>query len=213
MKRRRLLLADDHDVVLAGLIVLLDQPDFEIVGSVKDGQALVTAAAELRPDVIVTDVTMPLLSGIEAARQIRKTDPTVAIVMLTMHPDIGYATAALSIGHCGYVLKSAVADELAPAIRMVLNGETFVARAIRQPVMQALNATSREEESAPVRLTIRQAEVLQMMAEGRSMKEIAFHLKVSPKTVEFHKYRIRKKAGVHSLAELARYAVKCGLLA
>jgi DNA-binding NarL/FixJ family response regulator len=212
VKRWRLLLADDHDIVLAGLRQVLDQPDFEIVGSVTDGRALVKATGELRPDVIVTDVTMPLLSGIDAVRQIRKVDSTVKIIFLTMHPDIGYVTEALSLGPCGYVLKSSVADELPEAIRDVLRGHTYVARAIREPVMHALHAPLHNGEAASDRLTFRQREVLQMLAEGRSAKEIAYTLKVSKKTVEFHKHQIREQLGIRTIAELARYAVKTGLV-
>jgi DNA-binding NarL/FixJ family response regulator len=206
------LLADDHDIVLAGLRQVLDQPDFEIVGSVKDGRALVKAAGELRPDVIVTDVTMPLLNGMDAARQIRQVDSTVKIIFLTMHPDIGYATEALSLGPCGYVLKSSVAEELPVAIRDVLRGRTYVAQAIREPVMHALQPSLHNGGTASGRLTVRQREVLQMLAEGRSAKEIAYTLNVSKRTVEFHKYRIMEQLGVRTVAELARYAVKRGLV-
>lgn len=212
MKRWRLLLADDHDIVLAGLRLVLDQPDFEIVGSVTDGLALVKAAEELRPDVIIADITMPRLNGIDAVRQIRKADSAVKIVFLTMHPELGYATEALSQGHCGYVLKSSVADELPVAIRDVLDGRTYVARAIREDVMHALQVPAHNGGTAPDRLTSRQREVLQMLAEGHTVKEIAFTLKVSPRTVEFHKYRIMRALGVHTVAELARYAVKTGLV-
>jgi DNA-binding NarL/FixJ family response regulator len=212
VKRWRLLLADDHDIVLAGLRLVLDQPDFEIVGTVTDGLALVKAAEELRPDVIVADVTMPRLNGIDAVRQIRKADTAVKIIFLTMHPELGYATEALSLGHCGYVLKSSVADELPLAIRDVLNGRTYVARAIREDVMHALQAAAHNGGTASDRLTFRQREVLQMLAEGRTVKEIASALNVSPRTVEFHKYRIMEELGVHTVAELARYAVKRGLV-
>jgi DNA-binding NarL/FixJ family response regulator len=212
VKRWRLLLADDHDVVLAGLHRVLDQSDFEIVGSVTDGRALVKAAGELHPDVIVVDVTMPLLNGIDAARQIRKIDSTVKIVFLTMHPDIGYATEALSLGRCGYVLKSSVADELPAAIRDVLGGRTYIAQAIREPVMHALHAPVHAAGTASDRLTLRQREVLQLLAEGRAVKEIASRLNVSPRTVEFHKYRIMQEVGVRTVAGLARYAVKMGLV-
>jgi DNA-binding NarL/FixJ family response regulator len=213
VKRWRLLLADDHDIVLAGLRQVLDQPDFEIVESVKDGHALVKAAAELRPDVIVADVTMPLLNGIDAARQIRSVNTRVKIIFLTMHPDVGYATEALSLGACGYVLKSSVVDELPSAIRDVMRGHTYVARAIREPVMIALHGPGHNREAASSRrLTFRQREVLQMLAEGRSAKEIAHHLNVTKGTVEFHKNRIREQLGVRTMAELARYAVKSGLV-
>jgi DNA-binding NarL/FixJ family response regulator len=211
VKRWRLLLADDHDIVLDGLRSVLDQPDFEIVGSVTDGLALAKAAAELRPDVIVTDITMPLLNGLDAARQIRKVDSKVKIVFLTMHPDIGYAVEALSLGGSGYVLKSSVSDELLVAIRDVLRGVTYVSQAIREQAMQALHRSAKEGTASDP-LTSRQLEVLQMLAEGRAVKEIAYWLNVSPRTVAFHKYRIMEQLGVHSAAELARYAVKRGIV-
>ena len=211
MKPWKLLLADDHDIVIAGLRMVLDQPRFEIVGTVKDGRALVQTARDLKPDVVVTDVTMPLLNGIDAARQIRMLDSNVKIVFLTMHPDIGYATEALSLGNCGYVLKSSVADELPAAIDDVLAGGTYVARAIAEPVQRALESKPREKPGAK-RLTSRQREVLQLLAEGRPVKEIAFTLKVSPRTIEFHKYRIMEELGVRTTAELVRSAMALGIL-
>lgn len=212
MRRCRLLLADDHDVVLTGVRQLLDRPGFEIVGTVADGIALLRAAADLRPDVVVTDVTMPLLNGIEAARQIRKTDGQVKFIFLSMHPDIGYATEALALGRTGYVLKSSAAEELPLALRDVLSGRTYIARAIRESVTNAMHASAHNGEACQG-LTFRQLQVLQMLAEGCSVKEIAFSLKISMKTVEYHKFHIREKLGVHSVAELARYAAKSGLVA
>jgi DNA-binding NarL/FixJ family response regulator len=211
MSRCTLLLADDHDIVLAGLRLLLDQPDYEIVGAVTDGRALVQAARKLNPDVVITDLTMPLLNGLDAARQIRLNNPAVKIIFLTMHPDIGYATEALALGSCGYVLKSTVSDELPIAIHEVMEGRTYVAQAIAEPVRRALQPKHREK---PVigRLTIRQREVLQLIAEGRAVKEIAFMLDVSPRTVEFHKYRIMEELGVRTTAELVRSAMTLGIL-
>lgn len=212
MKRWRLLLADDHDIVLAGLRQVLDQPDFEIVRSVGNGWALLKAAAELHPDVIVADVTMPGLNGINAAREIRKLDSVVRFIFLTMHPDVGYATEALSVGRCGYVLKSSAAGELPIAIRAVLRGCTYVALEIREAVADALDAPDHNGRTPSGQLTLRQREVLQMLVEGRSAKEIASVLNLSPRTVEFHKYRIMGELGVDTVAELARYAVKRGLV-
>ncbi len=212
MKRWRLLLADDHDVVLAGLRQLLDRPDFEIVGAVKDGRALVKATEQLRPDVIVADITMPLLNGIDAARQIRKVDPDVRIVFLTMHPDVGYATEALRLDHCGYVLKSSAAEELPQAIHAVLRGRPYVAKAIAPAVTRATELQEHRRGPAPEQLTARQREVLQLLVEGRSVKEVAFLLHVSRKTVEFHKYRIMEELGVHTVAELVRSALALGIV-
>ena len=212
MKRWRLLLADDHDIVIAGLRLVLDQPDFEIVGTVRDGRALLRAARQLLPDVVITDVTMPLLNGIDAARQLRLIDPVVKIVFLTMHSEVSYAIEALALGGCGYVLKSSGADELPLAIRKVLEGEAYVAGPIADLVKRALESRSRAKGPGVRRLTSRQREVLQLLAEGRPVKEIAFTLHVSSKTVEFHKYRIMEELGVHSVAELVRSAITLGIV-
>jgi DNA-binding NarL/FixJ family response regulator len=211
MKRWRVLLADDHDVVLAGLRTVLSDPDFEIVDSVRDGRALVARTMELRPDVIVTDISMPLLNGIDAARQIREIDPRTKIVFLTIHSDIGYATAALSLGNSAYVLKTSVAAELPVAVRSLLVGNDYVSRAIEEPVRRALGCRPQRPEQTGV-LTERQREVLQLLAEGKSVKEVAAVLSVSPRTAEYHKYRIMDALGVRSVAELARYAVKEGIV-
>ena len=212
MKRWKILLADDHDIVITGLRLVLDQPDFQIIGAVKDGRKLVRAAAELQPDVVIADVTMPLLNGIEAARQIRKLNPKLKIVFLTMHLEVGYALEALALGHCGYVLKSSASDELPQAIREVLSGRTYLARAISGPALRAWEARSREKTTGLDSLTSRQREVLQLLAEGRAVKEIASTLHVSPRTVEFHKYRIMEGLGVHTIAELVRSALGLGII-
>lgn len=212
MKRWKLLLADDHDIVISGLRLVLDQPDFQIVGAVKDGRALLHAAAELQPDVVIADVTMPLLNGIEAARQLRKLDPKLKIVFLTMHLEVGYAIEALALGHCGYVLKSSASEELPQAVREVVNGRPYVARAIAEPVRRSLEARSHEKKTGLDGLTSRQREVLQLLAEGHAMKEIAFTLHVSPRTVEYHKYRIMEQLGVHTMADLVRSALALGIV-
>ena len=204
------MLADDHPIILEGLRSVLDQPDFEVVSAVGDGRALLQAVGAVQPDVIVADVNMPNLNGIDAARQIRKRYPDIKIVILTMHPDIGYATAALALGHSGYVLKSAAAEELPMAIREVLRGGTFVSPSLREPVAKALDASARK--GARAALTSRQREVLQLVVEGRSSKEIAFALHLSPRTVEFHKYRLMEELGVHRIADLVRSALALGLV-
>jgi DNA-binding NarL/FixJ family response regulator len=212
-KRKRILLADDHDVVLVGLRQLLNRADLEIVGSATNGQALVKAAEELQPDAIITDITMPLLNGIDAARLIRKRDARVKMIFLGEHSEISYAVEALSLGRSGYVLKSSVINELPSAVDRVMRGRTYVASAIRKSVMKAFQGRLRNRADTSDGLTLRQREVLQMLSEGRRMKEIAGRLSLSEKTVEFHKYRVMQKLGVHTLAELARYAVKSGLVA
>jgi DNA-binding NarL/FixJ family response regulator len=206
----RLLLADDHDIVIIGLRSVLDQPDIDIVGTVKNGRALVQAAADLRPDVVIADIAMPLLNGIDAARKIRSLDSKVKIIFATMHADIGYATEALPLGNCGYVLKSSVAEELPLAIRAVLDGRIYVAHAIAEPVRQALEERRRERIDDK-HLTTRQREVLQLLAEGHPLSKIAQMLK-SNRTVEFHKYRIMEVLFVHSVAELVRSAIELGII-
>ena len=210
MNRLKIVLADDHAIVLEGLRRVLDQPGFEIAGAVGDGRALVRAARELHPDVIVADITMPLLNGIDAARQIRKADRKVKIIFLTMHPDVTYATYALEAGGSGYVLKSSAGEELITAIREVMRGGVYVMPSIAGPVMQALTGRRRRNEAEGT-LTERQREVLQLLAEGRSAKEVATTLNLSSRTVEFHKYRIMAELGLRTTAELTRYAIKSGI--
>jgi DNA-binding NarL/FixJ family response regulator len=213
MKRARVLLADDHAVVIEGLRRILDRPEFEVVNAVADGRALIQAAVETQADIIITDVVMPLLNGIEAARQIRQQNPKAKIIFLTMHLEPIYAVEALAAGGSGYVLKSSAGDELVTAIRRVLEGHVYVAQAIAKSVKEASEARPKSSNRTTDWLTSRQREVLQLLAEGRQVKEIAAALKVSPRTVEFHKYRIMDTLGVRTVAELARYALKRGIVA
>jgi len=213
VKRIAILLADDHAVVIEGLHRILDRPQFEIVGAVTDGRALLQAAEQLSPDIIIADIAMPMLNGIEAARQIRKQKLTSKIIFLTMHSEPIYAVEALHAGASGYVLKSSAGAELLTAIREVLDGRVYVAKSIAESVKRALEARPVGGRTVPERLTTRQRQVLQLLAEGRQAKEIAVVLNVSPKTVEFHKYRIMDMLGVRTVAELARYAVKHGIVA
>jgi DNA-binding NarL/FixJ family response regulator len=210
MKALRVLLADDHSIVLEGLRRVLE-PGFEIVGEVADGRALVAAAGLLRPDIIVTDISMPLLNGIEAARQIRKTNRKVKIVFLSMHPDVTYMAEALHAGGSGYVLKSSAGVELLEAIREALSGGIYVTPSIDRGVARVQMERTSRRGDGPAELTPRQREVLQLLADGKSLKEVAAILKVSIKTVEFHKYRIMNKLGLHTNAEMTKYAVKLGV--
>ncbi|MBW8058414.1 MAG: response regulator transcription factor [Nitrospiraceae bacterium] len=210
MKRPRVLLADDHKIVVEGLRNLLE-PEFELVGTVEDGRALVAAAAELRPDVIVADISMPLLNGIEAARQIKKADSGAKIVFLTMHPDVTYATRAFEAGASGYVLKHSAPSELVTAIREALKGRTYVTPMIAKDVLESFMDRSHKREDVFHKLTPRQREILQLVTEGRSAKEIASLLNISPRTVEFHKYRMMEDLGLRTNAELIQFAIKHGL--
>ena len=202
MNRYRILLADDHTVVLEGLRRMLDRPEFEVVGAVHDGRALIDSAAHLRPDVIVADISMPTLNGVDAARRIRKDNPKIKIIFLTMHPEPAYAIQAMSTGASGYLLKNDAGEELVTAIHNVLQGRTYVTKPLAEPVMKALLFHSSPKE-ADDPLTSRQRQVLQLLAEGKQPKEIAAVLSVSYRTVEFHKYRIMETLGVKTVAELA----------
>ncbi len=210
MKCPRVLLADDHAIVAAGLRRLLE-PEVELVGTVEDGRALLEAAKELRPDVIVVDISMPLLNGLEAARRIKAADPAAKIVFLTMHSDADLARAAFQAGAQGYVLKRCAAEELITAIREVSLGRAYVTPLVAKDVLQSFMKGAPEPEVS-ARLTPRQREVLQLITEGRSMKETAAILKVSAKTVEFHRYKIMKALDLHTTAELTRYAIKRGFV-
>jgi DNA-binding NarL/FixJ family response regulator len=207
MQRARILLADDHSFILAGVRSLLEA-HYDLVGQVSDGQALVEAAGRLRPDLIILDVTMPVLNGIDAARQIKQVWPQSKLLFLSMHSSTVYLREALDAGGAGYVLKSSAVEELRTAIQKVLKGQTYVAPSLERA--RAEGAAGPGGSSAP--LTERQREVLQLIADGRGNKEIAGILKVSVKTVEFHRGRIMNRVGVHTVAELIRWAVQAGVV-
>jgi DNA-binding NarL/FixJ family response regulator len=211
MNRTRIVLADDHRIVLDGLKGLLS-PHFELVGTAVNGRDVVRLVEELKPDVAVLDISMPLLNGIDATRQLRERHPNVKVVMLTMHPDTLYATRALEAGASGYVLKHAASDELVSAVEAVLRGETFISPSIRNSAMDELLDPNRRHAKSTLELTPRQREVLQLLAEGKSAKEIASILEISPRTVETHKYKMMDDLGVKTSAQLVQYAIKHGLV-
>jgi DNA-binding NarL/FixJ family response regulator len=211
MKRPRILIADDHRIVAEGLRSLLE-PEFELIGIVEDGRALLDAAEKLRPDVIVADISMPLLNGIDAVRQLKKTREEIKVVFLTMHPDVTYAASAFEAGASGYVLKHSAPSELVTAIHSALRGKNYVTPLLVGELMQFIKEKP-ESRDETTRLTPRQREVLQLFAEGRSAKEIATILNISPRTVEFHKYRIMDDLGLKTSADLVQYAVKHGIAA
>lgn len=186
MKRSTVLLADDHAIVVEGLRRVLE-PEFDVIGVAVDGRSLVIAAATLNPDVIIIDVSMPMLNGIEAARQIRKTNIHAKIVFLSMHPDVIYISEALQAGGSAYVLKNSAGTEIPAAIKEVLRGGIYLSPSIDNA---ALKAQVRRSQHVPDIMTRRQREIVQLVAEGRSTKEIAEILRISPRTVEFHRYRI-----------------------
>ena len=201
----RVLLADDHAMVLGAFEKLL-AGECEVVGQVSDGRELVAEAERLRPDVIVLDISMPLLNGLEAGRRIKQSQRNVKLVFLTMNEDSDLAAEAFRAGASGYLLKRSAASELTAAIREVMQGRSYVTPLMTQGLVGSLlNA----EEGAPSQeLTPRQREVLQLLAEGRSMKEVASVLNLTPRTVAFHKYRMMEQLKVKSTAELIQYAVK-----
>ncbi len=211
MSRPRVLLADDHRVVSEGLERLLAD-DFELVGIVEDGRALVAAAKKLRPDVIVADIAMPHLNGIDAIAHLKKDNPRVRVVILTMHQDAAYARRALEAGAAGFVVKHSAPAELVLAIHYALKGQTFITPALTGDVLRQAQYEPRDPGDSNQLLTPRQREILQLLAEGRSAKEIAATLAISPRTVEFHKYQIMEAHGIHSNAELVHFAIKHGIV-
>jgi DNA-binding NarL/FixJ family response regulator len=207
----RILLADDHKIVAEGLRGILE-PEFELSGIVEDGRELVDAAKKLQPDVVVADISMPKLNGIEAVRQIKKTNPHIKVVILTMHPDVTYASSAFEAGASGYVLKHSAPSELQTAIREALLGRTFVTPMIAGELMKSYRTGSYMRNEALVKLSTRQREVLQLLAEGNSAKEVAGILNLSTRTVEFHKYRIMEDLCIKNSAELIQFAIKHGIV-
>src|SRR5215213_5155327 len=210
----RILIADDHVLVAEGIQKLLE-PEFELVASVADGRSLVTAASKLQPDIAVVDISLPLLNGLDASRLIKKANPGIKIVILTMHSESNFVTEAFRVGVSGYVLKQSVASELVQAIREVRKGRTFVSPMVAQGLVdEAMNPSSpstSESNGFAGSLSSRQREVLQLVAEGKATKEIASILNVSIKTIEFHKTRIMKQLQLRTAAELTKYAISTGL--
>jgi len=211
MKRPRLLLADDHKIVLEGLRGILDQ-EFEVVGAVEDGRTLVAEADRLRPDVVVADISMPGLNGMDAARQIKKMDAQIKIVFLTMHADVSYASGAFDAGASGFVLKHSAPQELITAIREALRGRTYLTPMIAGQLISSYKHGNQSSAGASAVLSPRQREVLQLLAEGKSTKEIGATLNISPRTAEFHKYRMMEQLHIKTGAELVQFAVKHGLV-
>jgi len=211
MTRAKILLADDHRIVAEGLRGLLE-PEFELVGIVEDGRAMLEAVDKLKPDVVVADVSMPLLNGIEAVRQLKKKNKNIRVVMLTMHLDVTYAASAFEAGASGYVLKHSAPSELITAINSALKGRTYITPLLAGELLQFHKQKPPGESSALAQLTSRQRQVLQLLAEGRCVKEVASILEISTRTVEFHKYSMMESLGLKSSADLVRFAVKHGLV-
>lgn len=210
MNRPRVLLADDHAILLDAFKRLLE-PEYEVVGTVTDGQALVKAAESLKPDVIIADISMPCLNGLDAAERLLGHAPGMKLLFLTVNEDPDVAAEAIRRGASGYLLKKSAAAELFKAIRQVLDGRTYVTPAIAKG--STLDFVIGAKRAGPTRgLSLRQREVLQLLAEGKSMKEAADILHVAPRTIAFHKYEMMHHLGLKTGAELIQYAVKLGLV-
>lgn len=210
--RPRLLIADDHTLLLEGIRLMLE-PEFELVGSVEDGQSLLVAAKTLKPDIILLDISMPVLNGLDAARRIRQFLPSAKLIFLTMHADSDYVTAAFQAGAMGYLLKRAAATELKTAVREVLKGHHYISPLVTRNALELLISSAKPGEKPSDRLTPRQREVLQLVAEGRSRKEIASILNITVKTVEFHKATLARELNLHTVADFTRYAIEHHIIA
>ena len=210
MDKIRVLVADDHQIVAEGLRRLLE-PTYELVALVENGREMVAAAKKLKPDVIVVDISMPLLNGIDAVSEIRNAGIQAKIIYLTMHLEANYARRALATGASAYVLKHSASSELLFAIQQALEGRHFISPTVAEKIN---NTRTSEDESLDALdgLTVRQREVLQLLAEGNSAKEVSAVLEISRRTVEYHKYRIMKILGLQKSAELIQFAVQHGLI-
>jgi DNA-binding NarL/FixJ family response regulator len=209
--RPRLLIADDH-VLIAEACKNLLEPEFQVVGVVSDGHALLKAAPELKPDVVIVDIAMPQLNGLDAGEQIKQKNHAIKLIYLTMNVRPDVAAEAFRRGASGYVLKHCTAEELIVAVRRVLRGESYLSPLITKDTVEFLLRTG-AAYSEEKRISGRQSEVLQLLAEGKSMKEIAYILQLKPGTVAFHKYRIMEVLGLRSNAELIEYAIKHHMVA
>ena len=212
MAKPRVLLADDHSLVLEGFRRILED-QCELVGMVEDGRALLEAAQKVKPDIVILDVSMPLLNGIDAATQLKKVQPAIKIIFVTMHADADYVRSAFEAGASGYLLKRSAVDELEQAIRAVWAGHSYITPLIAKDLLDVLLTTGSKPPQQRKSLTFRQREVLQLLAEGRTVKDIAVRLKISTRTVEFHKAQVMEQLNLRTTAELIKYALTHGLLA
>jgi DNA-binding NarL/FixJ family response regulator len=210
MRRYTVLLADDHTIVTEGLARLLNEQEFDVVGAVRDGPQLLAAARKLRPDVIVTDLSMPGLTGLDVLTTLKAEQANSRIILLTMHKDADLATAVMRGGASGYLLKESAGEELLTAIRQALQGRVYLTPALTKDVMERM---ARPEGASDPQLTSRQRDVLRLIVKGQRMKEIAANLGLSTRTVEAHKYEMMQTLDLHSTAELVRYALERRLVA
>jgi DNA-binding NarL/FixJ family response regulator len=208
MTRPTILIADDHKMFAQGLAGLLED-EFDLVGSVENGQALIDAAVRLKPDLIIVDISMPVLNGLDAVRRLNQANTRAKVVFLTMHADIRLLREAFQCGGVGYVLKQSAGEELLFALRQVMSGQNYISPSIEKELKNETLATPAEKQH--FNLTPRQREVLQLLCGGYTMKEIANQLNISTRTAETYKYQIMEGLGVESTAELIQYGIKLGL--
>lgn len=211
MMKPRVLLADDHTLVLDGFRKILEET-CDIVGTAEDGRTLLKMAHQLLPDIVTLDISMPQLNGIDAARKLHKDFPHTKIIFVTMHADQAYLAEAFKAGATGYLLKRSAGSELLQAIQSVMNGHNYVTPLIAKSLVQSMVTGRKPSVKKGHPLTPRQREVLQLVAEGNTIKEIAAALDISPKTVEFHKTQLMEQLDLHTTAELTRYALAHGLI-
>ena len=212
MIRPRVLLADDHTLVLDGFRKLLEDR-CEVVGAAEDGRTLLRMAQELQPDIVTLDISMPQLNGVDAARKLKKILPRTKLIFVTMHADPAYVNEAFKAGASGYLLKRSAGSELLQAIQSVMDGQCYVTPLVAKGLVNSVITGDNPTVSKDEPLTVRQREVLQLVAEGMTVKEIASALNISPKTVEFHKSHIMTQLDLHTTAELTKYALVHGLIA
>jgi DNA-binding NarL/FixJ family response regulator len=205
MRRHTVLLADDHAIVTDGLARILKEANFDVVGAVRDGQQLLDAAARLRPDVIITDLSMPGLSGLDALARLRTAHVQSKAIVLTMHHDADLAADAIRSGASGFLLKESAGDELLTAVRHALDGKVYITPTVTQGIMERMAGPAKAKEP---QVTPRQRDILRLIVKGQRMKEIAATLGLSTRTVEGHKYQMMEALGVTSTAELVRYALE-----
>jgi DNA-binding NarL/FixJ family response regulator len=210
--RYRILIADDHKLV-AELFQQYLAGDFDVIGVVGDGRAMVSAAVQTKPDLILVDIGMPILNGLDAGRQVKKLLPAVKLIYLTLTPDADVAAEVFELGGSGYLLKTCAASEMMLAVHEVLRGKTYLSKGMSRDTIDALRWQHKKLVDVNVRLSPRQREVLQLLAEGKVMKEIGAILEMSHRTVNYHKYRMRKLLGATSDAELVRYAIRNHIVA
>jgi DNA-binding NarL/FixJ family response regulator len=212
MNRSRVLIADDHNLV-AELCKRLLETEFDVVGIVGDGRSLVRTAADLKPDVVVIDIAMPILNGLDAGRQLKEMLPAIKLIYLTMNPDVEVAAEAFRRGASGYLLKTCAAADIVLAVRAVLRGKSYLSEAMSRSTVNFLRQQDKVLVEEAELLTQRQREVLQLLAEGKVMKEVGGILHMTTRTVAYHKYRIMEVLGAKSNAELVRYAIRNHMLA